>query len=306
MMTWTMGTLAAASMALAAAGDVKRGVDAWQRGDVAGAVATWRPLAERGDPDAQFNLAQAYKLGRGVPANLDTALGLYRKAAAQGHEEAGSLLGLLLFQNGKRAEAMPYIKLAAERGEPSAQYVYGTALANGDIVAQDLPRAYAMMSKAAQQGLTPAKQTLADMDRQMPLEARQEGRRLAGTFRTQTVVADPGPPPTPRATAVARTPARPPARTVAAPVRSTPVVTSTPPVRGWRVQLGAFSQPANANQLFASLKGRVPALASAQAYLIRAGAVTRLQAGPFANRAAADRACAAVKAKGQACFAVGP
>ena len=27
----------------------------------------WRPLAAKGDADALFNLAQAYRLGRGVP-----------------------------------------------------------------------------------------------------------------------------------------------------------------------------------------------------------------------------------------------
>ena len=76
--------------------DVRAGVEAYQRGDYAAALREWRPLADKGDPDAQFNLAQAYKLGRGVPADLDTAIGWYRKAAVQNHEEAEALLGLLL------------------------------------------------------------------------------------------------------------------------------------------------------------------------------------------------------------------
>ena len=50
--------------AVPALADVKAGVDAWQQGDYAKAIAQWRPLAEAGDPDAQFNLGQAYKLGR--------------------------------------------------------------------------------------------------------------------------------------------------------------------------------------------------------------------------------------------------
>ena len=50
--------------------DVKSGVDAWQAGDYQTAVAEWRPLAVAGDADAQFNLGQAYKLGRGVPADM--------------------------------------------------------------------------------------------------------------------------------------------------------------------------------------------------------------------------------------------
>lgn len=66
------GTLLTA--ALPALADVKAGVDAWQQGDYAKAIAEWRPLANAGDPDAQFNLGQAYKLGRGVPADLNSAV----------------------------------------------------------------------------------------------------------------------------------------------------------------------------------------------------------------------------------------
>ena len=45
--------------------DVKAGVDAWSNGDFNAAVKEWREPAKKGDPDAQFNMAQAYKLGRG-------------------------------------------------------------------------------------------------------------------------------------------------------------------------------------------------------------------------------------------------
>src|SRR3546814_13505721 len=63
--------LAAATLAPAPAlADVKSGVEAWQRGDYQAAVAEWRPLAIAGDADAQFNLGQAYKLGRGVARDL--------------------------------------------------------------------------------------------------------------------------------------------------------------------------------------------------------------------------------------------
>ena len=68
--------------------DVKAGVDAWQQGDYARAIAEWRPLAQAGDPDAQFNMGQAYKLGRGLQSDFPVALDWYRKAAAQGHLRA--------------------------------------------------------------------------------------------------------------------------------------------------------------------------------------------------------------------------
>src|SRR5689334_16708263 len=86
--------------------DVKAGVDAWQHGNYTAAITEWRALAEKGDPDAQFNLGQAYKLGRGVASDLKIAQGWYEKAAEQGHEEAQANLGLLLFQTGQQEAAM--------------------------------------------------------------------------------------------------------------------------------------------------------------------------------------------------------
>ena len=44
----------------------------------------WRPLADRGDADAQFNLGQAYLLGRGVPQNMTLAEQWYRARRAPG------------------------------------------------------------------------------------------------------------------------------------------------------------------------------------------------------------------------------
>ena len=82
------GAAALALAAGAAQADVKAGVDLWQRGDFAAAVAEWRPLADNGDADAQYNLGQAYKMGRGVPADMHIAQTWYEKAAQQGHPQA--------------------------------------------------------------------------------------------------------------------------------------------------------------------------------------------------------------------------
>ncbi|MYL97370.1 sporulation protein [Novosphingobium sp. FGD1] len=172
----------AASPALA---DVKAGVDAWSAGDYAGAIAQWRPLAERGDPDAQFNLAQAYKLGRGVPADLGKAEDLYGKAAARGHAQAADSYGLLLFQRGERKSALPYLEASAARGDARAQYILGVAHFNGDIVAKDWVRAYALVSLAQQEGLAQATSAKAQMDRHIPLTDRQKSVPLAARIAGQ-------------------------------------------------------------------------------------------------------------------------
>src|SRR5262245_18923615 len=119
------------SAAPVSAQSVKAGIDAWQHADYAGAVAIWRPLAEKGDADAEFNLGQAYRLGRGVPTNIAAAKTWFERAGNQGHVDAETTLGLLLFQNGAQAEGLKWLKKSADQGEARALLVYGTALVNG-------------------------------------------------------------------------------------------------------------------------------------------------------------------------------
>ncbi len=342
-----LALLASFGMVSAAHADVKDGVDAWERGDYARAVAEWQPLAIKGNPDAQFNLAQAYKLGRGVQMDTKIAESWYRKAAEQGHLQAEDNLGLVMFNNGKRAEAMPYLERSAARGEPRAQYVVGTAAFNGDLAPKDWVRAYALMTRSAAAGLSTATGRLAQMDRFISLEERQRGLQLAAQLeqsenqaRLSAMQAAPVPtrasPPSPVRTAsippaspppaylppapmpsagaagpgvqfpippAAGEPVAPPVRTATAPATAPRPAAARPAASGkWRVQLGAFSSEAKARALWNSLEGRYPTLQSLQPYLVKAGAVVRLQAGPFASKAEAERVCGAVSGGGQACF----
>lgn len=165
--------------------DVKDGVDSWSRGDYASAVKQWQGPAAKGDPDAQFNLAQAYKLGRGLSQDLAKAEQLFAKAAAQGHLQAADNLGLLLFQRGERAGAMPYIHAASGRGDPRAHYVLGLAYFNGDGVEKDWERAYALVNLAQQAGLPQATSALVQMDQHIPLEQRQRSVALAASIAAE-------------------------------------------------------------------------------------------------------------------------
>lgn len=273
----------------AAGQSVKTGIEAWSAGKHAEAVAIWRPLAEKGSADAAFNLAQAYKLGRGVPADLAAAQRYYEQAARGGHLEAQTSLGLLLFQNGNRSGAMRWLKAAAEAGEPRAMLVYGTALFNGDGVPEDRIRAYAMVSRAAAQGMAPAHATLSEMDQLIPLEERKKGVALAQSWANPTSI---GPARTASATA-------PSAKSKAAPPGSISKVPA--PVSGgaFRIQIGAFRDRSAASALYGRL---APRLAGAGMTLVPSGTMTRLQVGPYPSRAAASAACAALKP--QPCFPV--
>ena len=52
-----------------------------------------RMRADAGDPEAQFQLAQALQLGLGIPIDESEALSLYHSAAAMGYERAQFVLG---------------------------------------------------------------------------------------------------------------------------------------------------------------------------------------------------------------------
>ncbi len=160
--------------------DIKDGVDAWSRGDYEGAVKQWREPALKGDADAQFNLGQAYKMGRGVKADLNVALDWYKRAASQGHLQASDSYGHLLHYQGKITEALPYLQASADRGEPRSQYLLGTELFNGVNTPKNWVRAYALMTRASSAGMAPASRSLAQMDQFIPLEQRQQGTVLAG------------------------------------------------------------------------------------------------------------------------------
>lgn len=293
---------------------VKAGIEAWQKADYANAVAIWRPLAQGGDADAQFNLGQAYRLGRGVPIDLGAARMWFEKAANTGHLDAATTLGLLLFQNGDQVAGLKWLKQAAEQGEPRALLVYGTALYNGDGVTQDRLLGYAYVSRAAEQGLAPAKDTLGQLDGLIPPADRAKALALARSIPTGTPVSpkrtekpvrvaqtrsappdDPEPkpstqkPPTPKVIHVA-----PPPKKATAPAPA-PAATGA-----WRIQLGAFSQRGSAEALYKRVSGKA-ALAGRGPFYIAAGNVTRLQVGPFASRAAAQSACGAI---GTACFPI--
>jgi TPR repeat protein len=294
LMTIALAAFAAAAPARAAAPTVRSGIEAWQKGNYAGAVAIWRPLAEAGNADAAFNLGQAYRLGRGVKLNLGAAQTWLLRAASKDHLEAQSTLGLLLFDSGEMKGAMRWLRAAAERGEPRAQLVYGTALFNGDGVPRDPVLGYAFVSRSASQGLSAAKGSLRDLQSLLPAQQRAQGEALAKAATRAG----------PAKTAPAHRPAAKPApKASAGPATRRPTPVSASGSSGWRIQLGAFSKRSSAEALFRRWSGT---LAGKQPIYAAAGAVTRLQVGPYGSKAEAQSACAALSKQGQPCFAVPP
>lgn len=325
-----IGAAAAAFVAAPLAADVKAGVEAWSAGNYDAAVAEWQGPARNGDADALFNLAQAYRLGRGVEADVNRARQLYAEAAQKGHVKAADNYGLLLFQQGEQETAMPLIKDAAERGDPRAQYVLGLAHFNADYAQKDWVRAYALLTLANSAGLPQAGSALQQMDKYVPMSQRQAAQSLAREIEgeaaqrrsaelaalelgTTSVPAAPqpvaaaAPAPAQFQRAAARpSPVSAPAATAPAPA---PVRTAQPAAfqraGNWRVQLGAFGVPGNADRLWAQLQSN-PALAGTQKELVPGGNVTRLLAVGFGSQAEAQSACDRLKRQGQGCIVKQP
>ena len=81
-------TLLVGSVSGAKAQNFNKGFEAYDAGDYQTALQEWRPLADQGDVDAQYNLALMYLNGQGVPQDFAEAARWYQLAAEQGFPKA--------------------------------------------------------------------------------------------------------------------------------------------------------------------------------------------------------------------------
>ena len=75
------------------AGAFENGEEAYHRRDYKAAMAVLYPLAEKGHREAQFDCAEMYRMGLGVPQNFLMAQALYLSAAYRGYSWAQNNLG---------------------------------------------------------------------------------------------------------------------------------------------------------------------------------------------------------------------
>jgi len=274
--------------------DVPTGIEAWEAGDHARAVAAWEAPAAAGDADALFLLAQAYRLGRGVAADGAKARAYYAAASAKGHRDASDHYGLILFHEGQKKQAMPLLMAAADRGDPPAQYLVALAHYNGDFATRDWVRAYALMTLAHQAGLPQAAAPLVEMDKHIPKSQREQATRLAARLAASVEESGVIPPNAAGSSDDAADKGR-----FVGPVPDEAIAGR------WRVQLGAFAVVANAEKLWRTLADH-PALVGTRKALVPGKRLTRLHAVGFTSAAAAQAACDALLQEGQACLVVEP
>ena len=112
-------------VAVPACTNSKTGVEAYKRGDYATALKKWRPLAEHGDANAQYDLGVMYRTGEGVLQDDTEAVRWYRLAAEQGDAGAQNNLALMYF-NGRGVpkdyvQARMWATLATAQGNEQAR-----------------------------------------------------------------------------------------------------------------------------------------------------------------------------------------
>src|SRR5258708_1844888 len=82
---WRLVLLMLAVVRPAAAGPNEEAFAAFVKGDYETAIRITRPLAERGDAQAQASLGAMYEAGQGVPKDYAAAVFWMRRPAEQGH-----------------------------------------------------------------------------------------------------------------------------------------------------------------------------------------------------------------------------
>lgn len=139
--------------------------EAYFNGDYAVAVAEARPLAESGDPDAQYILGSLYYDGLGVPEDRREAARWHRLAAEQNHPHAQFALATQLIsgQGVERddIEAVRLFRLSAEQNHPQAQAMVGVAYYQGfGGLERNYEEAILWLRPSAEYGVTLAEQYL--------------------------------------------------------------------------------------------------------------------------------------------------
>ena len=126
-----------------------------------------RPAAENGDREMQGRMGRAYRDGRGVDRDLETAMEWMRKASAQRLAWATNELFDMLWDAGESdrfEEMIDAIAPLAEAGNGSAMRRLSHAYRDGKGVEQDLVQARAWLERAAEKNNKLAQKELRQMD----------------------------------------------------------------------------------------------------------------------------------------------
>lgn len=168
-MKYVVGLLILGLSATTVLADFEKGMAAARVDDHVTAFNEWKPLAAKGDPEAQYALGELYEYGLGVAKNIQTAIALYTKSAQKGNADAMIRLGYMHssghgFPRNHEKAAMWIGKAATKyregiaKGRPEDMYGLGMLYQTGRLPdgKPDFSEALTWLRKAAEQGYVPA------------------------------------------------------------------------------------------------------------------------------------------------------
>lgn len=137
----------ALGLALSAHAGIEEGVQAYAIGEYDKAIAEFKPLAEKGDPSAQYYMGFLYHHGYGVKRD--------------------------------EAEASKWFGMAAEQGDPKSQYYLGVIYEKGQGIPKDLVAAHMWLSLSAANPQSSHRDSLYTKEALDKLEKKMNEQQLA-------------------------------------------------------------------------------------------------------------------------------
>ena len=165
--------------------DFAAGKRAYEQADYPTALKEVRPLAERGNPEAQALLGVMYNLGRGVPLDLSQAEKWYKAAADQGNAQAECQLGSMYLRRDP-ARGLKLLKLSAEQGFSDSYLLLGWAYMSVKEVPRDLVQADMWLNLAVAHDDPLGSPQRARCERLMTADQVAKARALAAEWMLKT------------------------------------------------------------------------------------------------------------------------
>lgn len=156
--------------------------------------------AQSGSAEAQFELAQLYEIGLGVPQDLDRALDLYNQSADQRYPDALNDLGFIYYQGGlgltrDEKKGLEYFQKAADLRQPQAMFNVAALIDDGAIVNRGPNDAANYLYQSLRTGSEQVYEILRDQPNMFKLETRKElqAKLAEYAFYAGTIDGDLGP-----------------------------------------------------------------------------------------------------------------
>lgn len=284
---------------------VDDGMIAFRRGDYAGAIQEWRPLAEAGDEQAQYYLGFVHYKGIGVSRDLSEAEKWFRMAAEQGHAFAQLSLGAIRGEaQGAPLDFQAYVWFTRAAAQAADSEGRRRALdTRGMVAASMTPEQFAEALRLVRQWQL--KQH--DAPEPMPAEMIEE-QEPANMGPSRTPRLKSGIPETAPLSQSKPTPLEPMSIPERKPAMPTSFAVATAITGDYFVQIASLKTIDALQKEWSRQLGAFPDLLENFRYTIEEadlgsrGSFLRLQIGPFQTRSLAKDLCEQLKARRQECF----